>query len=694
MNATCRPGFLIHRWLIAAGLLSFSVAAAGESRALLIGINDYLANDAPPEQIAGQTWIPEDLNGARNDIALMRQILVSRFGFPGENIRMLEDSAATRDAILEALEELVAETAEDDVAYIHFSGHGSQVRDQNGDEDDSLDETILPADARTGSVPDITDDELNAILGRLRARNSLVVLDSCHSGTATRGGNLLRTRSVPLDPRGELYGPGSSTDAEAGYILMTGAADYQSALDGPIDDGRYYGLFTWSLAASLSSAPAGASAEAIHEGARQEMQRVGQRFGLFSVPESQLEGEPDRQSAALLTEAGTIAARNVARRPWVDARPVNGSVLLEDAVSLGATAGSIWSVYGPGEMQFAPGGGSFDVRVIATDGDDAIAEPFAGAATRAGRAIAIANAPPEPVVSIRLDNVDVAVRQNLESRLSRAGIRGLKLVGEGEFARFIVDYVNGFATIYGAGGLQEIDTFRAPDVGAVVDRLRHTVRRSRNVDDVLSLDNPSSALRVSVEVNPVDRFGGVRGVKVVGAEDVSAYRMRGRGEPRNRSNSLQLEIDVSHDSYLTIVDVDPEGSIAILFPNSISERRQFYEHGFVPGGSSIRIPDALENNRAGFYWDFAAPAGIDTIRVFAARDLETAEAIRQYIGELAVDVTTRGGDNSPSGRDALFVASAGPATRGVAMVAEEDTAAAQNRRPDWTAATVTFVVEE
>ena len=694
MNASCRPANLFRHSLIAAGLLSVSAAGAGESRALLIGINDYQANDAPPEQIAGQTWIPEDLNGARNDIALMRQILISRFGFPERNIRILEDSAATRAAILEALSAIVEQTAEDDVAYIHFSGHGSQVRDQNGDESDNLDETILPADARTGSVPDITDDELNAILGKLRARNSLVVLDSCHSGTATRGGNLLKTRSVPLDPRGDLYGPGASTDEEASYLLMTGAADYQSALDGPIDEGRYYGLFTWSLAKSLSSAPAGASAAAIHQGARNEMQRVGQRFGLFSVPESQLEGASERMDAGLLTETGTIAARNVARRPWVDARRENGSVLLEGAVTLGAAPGSIWSVYGPGETRFAPGGGSYDVRVIATDGENAIAESFAGAVTAAGRAIAIADAPPEPVVSIRLDEVDAAVRQNLESRLARAGIRGLEQVGEGEFARFIVDYVNGFATVYGAGGLQEIDTFRAPDVGAVVDRLRHTVRRSRNVDDILSLDNPSSALGVSVEVNPVDRFGGIRGVRVVGAEDVSAYRMRGRGEPRNRSNSLQLEIAVSDDSYLTIVDVDPEGSIAILFPNTISERRGFYEHGFIPGGSSIRIPDALENNRAGFYWDFAAPAGIDTIRVFAARDLETAEAIRRYIGELAVDVTTRGADDSPSGRDSLYVSPAGMATRGVAVVAEEDVAAAGNERPDWAAATVTFVVEE
>jgi len=686
---------LPERVLLVLGVLLISAASAGEPRALLIGINDYLANDAPAAEVAGQPWIPEDLNGARNDIALMRRLLVSRFGFPEKNIRMLEDQAATREGILSALSDFVASTSEDDVVYIHFSGHGSQVDDLNGDEEDRLDETILPFDARTGSVPDITDDELNAILSKLKARNSLVVLDSCHSGTATRGGNLLKTRSVPLDPRGGLYSPAALPEGEASYILMTGAADYQSALDGPIDRGRYYGLFTWSLAASLGRTPDGASAEAIHAEARKEMQRVGQRFGLYSVPESQIEGDTALIRSGLLTEAGSIAAREVARRPWAMARPAGDSIRLEGAASLGAQPDAIWAVYGESEREFAPSDALFDLRITHVEGLDAFAVPITGSATdfRAGRAIAIAAAPPPPQVTIRLDEVDAAVRQDLASRLTAAGIRGLRLVEEGEFARFIVDYVNGFASIYGAGGLQEIDTFRAPDVSALVDRLRYTVRRSRNIDDLLSLDNPASALNVSVKVNPVDRFGGVRGVQVVGAEDVSAYRIRGRDEPRDRSNSLQLEIDVSDDSYLTIVDIDPEGSIGVLFPNSISERRKFHEKGFVAGGGSIRIPDALEDNRAGFYWDFAAPAGIDTIRVFAARDLQTAEAIRQYIGELAVDVTKRGGSAAQTGRDALFVASPAISTRGVAIVSE-DAGAPAGGRPDWAAATVTFVVED
>ena len=103
------------------------------------------------------------------------------------------------------MNKIVKESGPNDVVYIHYSGHGSQVEDLNGDEpDDQLDETIVPQDGRTEGVPDITDDELEAILSQLKTSQAVVVLDSCHSGTATRGLEV-RVRSVPADDRVALY---------------------------------------------------------------------------------------------------------------------------------------------------------------------------------------------------------------------------------------------------------------------------------------------------------------------------------------------------------------------------------------------------------------------------------------------------------------------------------------------------------
>jgi hypothetical protein len=109
----------------------------------------------------------------------------------------------------------------------------------------------------------------------LTSPNTLIVFDSCHSGTATRGSSALKTRAVPLDPRNDLYRDKSANNDDipdrVNYLLMTGAADYQSALDGPLDDGRYYGLFTLSLGRSLGRLPVGSTASELHAAARSEM---------------------------------------------------------------------------------------------------------------------------------------------------------------------------------------------------------------------------------------------------------------------------------------------------------------------------------------------------------------------------------------------------------------------------------------
>lgn len=121
-------------------------------RALLIGINNYLS-----PQI-------RSLQGAVNDVETMAQILSTRFGFSKSQIKILVDKEATRDGILSALQNFVGQAGPGDLLYIHFSGHGSQVKDFEGDEEDGMDETIVPYDGRTGGIRDITDDEIGEIL--------------------------------------------------------------------------------------------------------------------------------------------------------------------------------------------------------------------------------------------------------------------------------------------------------------------------------------------------------------------------------------------------------------------------------------------------------------------------------------------------------------------------------------------------
>jgi hypothetical protein len=164
----------------------------GSKRALLIGVNKY----------AYPWW---ELQGCVNDVELMRSLLQENFGFPPENISLLRDEEATREAILSELRSLVEATNRDDVVVIHYAGHGSQVTDREGDEPDGMDETILPHD--TGRAPDenrdITDDEIHEFLLQLGEKTPFITLifDCCHSGTITRDAFGTKVRSVEADTR-------------------------------------------------------------------------------------------------------------------------------------------------------------------------------------------------------------------------------------------------------------------------------------------------------------------------------------------------------------------------------------------------------------------------------------------------------------------------------------------------------------
>lgn len=146
-------------------------------RALLIGIDRY--RHVSP------------LVGTVNDARAMNAWISSNLGFEEGDIRMLLDGEATRDNILRSIEDwLIAGTRPGDDVLLYYSGHGYQQRDQNDDETDRLDETLVPVDVTIGAdgAPRgmISDDEVAALMTRLAGRQIHFVIDACHSGTGDR----------------------------------------------------------------------------------------------------------------------------------------------------------------------------------------------------------------------------------------------------------------------------------------------------------------------------------------------------------------------------------------------------------------------------------------------------------------------------------------------------------------------------
>ncbi|KAL2902175.1 Metacaspase-1 [Bienertia sinuspersici] len=130
-----------------------------------------------------------ELKGCINDARCMKYLLINRFKFPQDEILMLTEEERdpyripTRDNIRMAMAWLVAGCRAGDSLVFHYSGHGSQQRNLNGDEVDGYDETLCPLDFQTRGM--IVDDEINDTLVKplLPGVKLHAIIDACHSGT-------------------------------------------------------------------------------------------------------------------------------------------------------------------------------------------------------------------------------------------------------------------------------------------------------------------------------------------------------------------------------------------------------------------------------------------------------------------------------------------------------------------------------
>jgi hypothetical protein len=169
---------------------------------------------------------------------------------------------------------------------------------------------------------------------------------------------------------------------------------------------------------------------------------------------------------------------------------------------------------------------------------------------------------------------------------------------------------------------------------------------------------------------------GERGIAVVNDKmEAPVYHIRKANEPRSLSNSLQLEVTSDTDAYITIVDVDAEGTVNVLFPNSYQNPR-YYPDGFIQAGRTVLLPDSLQSgNQAGFHWDYANPPGVDTIRVFASTTPELAKRIRQAVaGNHAQGLGSSQRANSLAHLASLRQELVGSMTRGLITVPDDSVA--------------------
>jgi hypothetical protein len=239
------------------------VTRPAEKRALCIGINDYPGTGS-------------DLAGCVNDAHDWAAALAKR----GFTVSKLLDRKATGSAIRKAIANILGDAKSGDRIVIQFSGHGSFVPDEDGDEPDGTDECLCPYDIRAKGP--ITDDELFDLLSdHVRGVRVVMFSDSCHSGTVARFAPIttpptMRGRGAP-QRKVKFLPPGAFLSRRAASrlglrrarraasppgryaaLLMSGCQDTEYSYDAYFQ-GRPNGAFTFVALRELARMPAHAS---------------------------------------------------------------------------------------------------------------------------------------------------------------------------------------------------------------------------------------------------------------------------------------------------------------------------------------------------------------------------------------------------------------------------------------------------
>ena len=265
-------------------------------KALVVGIDKYKNPDV-------------HLQGCTMDAAVISGVLQDHYAFPRASLRMLLDERATKANMLERLEWLVKGAKAGDSLVFFYAGHGSQVRDREGDElDDQMDEILCPHDLDWDDP--LTDDILNKCFKKVpKGANLSVMFDCCNSGSGTRSlwaqvdhaGKVIgeavykKTRYIkpPLDieyrsrgiklPKKRI----GEVIIQENHVLLTAATSFQEAQE-TYFDGQPRGAFSFFLVETLKRLNWKATYRQAHE---ETLIRMRDK-GLLQIP--QLEGPADR----------------------------------------------------------------------------------------------------------------------------------------------------------------------------------------------------------------------------------------------------------------------------------------------------------------------------------------------------------------------------------------------------------------
>jgi hypothetical protein len=206
----------------------------GNRKALLFGIN-YIGSKY-------------ELNGCINDTISLKNKL-KLLGF-NDIITLTDDNnyKPTKNNMLLEIKKFLESSNENDILFIAYSGHGSNILDISGDEQDGLDEMIIPCD-----LDPITDDTLKNYISKYIKKNVTLfgLFDCCHSGS------ILDLKYQYLDSNNYdrfIINKKDYVINNNNILIISGCMDKQTSADAYINR-KYQGAMTWSFLQTLEKYP-------------------------------------------------------------------------------------------------------------------------------------------------------------------------------------------------------------------------------------------------------------------------------------------------------------------------------------------------------------------------------------------------------------------------------------------------------
>lgn len=240
---------IFRRLILVLALVAFSAgkSAVATTYGLVVGIDEYR--------------YLQNLRGAVNDARDVAHALRQA----GAKVTLLLNQEATRRAIFDAWERIVAEAKPGDTVVFTYAGHGGQEPEAlPGHEEDGLDEVFLLSgfrETRPGNGERIRDDEINMLFAAASHLTIIFVADSCHSGTMTRA---FDTRAGPARTRLGSYGdivddalpppsPAAAALTEDSFanVVFFGAVQDDELVTEITIDGRARGALSWAFARAV-----------------------------------------------------------------------------------------------------------------------------------------------------------------------------------------------------------------------------------------------------------------------------------------------------------------------------------------------------------------------------------------------------------------------------------------------------------